>query len=72
MVVVDMSLNSGVRGRIFFLLFLSNYQELLSPLEETLLSSVGYLPTSPEVDVSTMTYLLCTAVPILYSVRKGV
>lgn len=35
MVVVDMTLNSGVRGRIFFLLFLSNYQELLSPLEET-------------------------------------
>ena len=72
MVEVAMTLNSGVRGRIFFLLFLSNYQELLSPLEETLLCSVGCLPTSPEVDVSTMTYLLCTAVPVLYSVRKGV
>lgn len=43
MVDVAVTLKSGARGEVFFPLSISNYQELLSPLEDSLVCSVGCL-----------------------------
>lgn len=54
--IVDLAVTLKLRaqGRIYFPFFLSNYQDLLSPLQESLLFLwVVYLPAR-EVDVSAM------------------
>lgn len=49
------TLKLRVQGRIYFPFFLSSYQDLLSPLQESLLFLWAvYLPAR-EVDVSAMT-----------------